>query len=342
MTGRRPLLSWLFVFSVLSGCPSTDAPDAPFSYVLVDQPAGFFSVHGTSATDVWVAGGADGNGAGEPVLLHYGGDTWQRRDLGALGLSGIDLWWVHALSPTDVFIGGEAGTILRWDGATFARMSTPGTGTVFGIWAAAPNDVWAVGGDGGTAGFVWHFDGSIWSDVALPAGHPGVAVFKVWGTAPGQIWFCGLMGTLLRWDGDALTLVASPTDRPLFTVHAIDGEIAVAGGAGSGVLLRGTPEGIFSDVSYVPPMGGAPRPQMNGVWLTAPGEGYSVGIYGEIQRLVDGVWIEEEPIYDDLHAVWVDPSGGVWAVGGVIQSSPSRSGVVIHRGDPISSVVVEE
>lgn len=253
---------------------------------------------------------------------------------------GIDLWWVHALAPDDVLVAGEGGTILRFDGAGFSRMSTPGTGTVFGMWAASSSDAWAVGGLEG-AGFVWHFDGSSWIEVPLPAEHPGASVFKVWGLAPDDVWFCGLMGTLMHWDGAQLSMVSSPTTLSLFTLHAAGGEIAVVGGAGRGVLLRGR-DGVFTDVTPVPEMGGAPGPQMNGVWLRAPGEGYAVGIYGGIMRLSGGVWTEEEPVFDDLHGVWVDPSGGVWAVGGIIQSLPSRNGVVLHRGSAISSVVTDE
>jgi hypothetical protein len=334
MTHRLSLLlALLFV-----GCPAP-APQV-FEYVLEAQPAGFFSVHGSSASDVWVAGAADTNGVGEPVLIHYDGTRWTRRDLSALGVTGTDLWWVHALSASDVLIGGENGTILRYDGSAFTRMTTPGTRVVFGIWGAASDDVWAVGGqNGGTAGFVWHYDGTDWIEIALPAGHPGAAVFKVWGTASNDVWFCGLMGTLMHWDGSALTMVTSPTMRSLFTLHEAGGEIAVVGGAGSAVILRGT-GGAFTDVT--PSFDGVPAAQMNGVWLTGPGEGWAVGIYGAILRQDGGTWTQDSSVYDDLHAVWVDPGGGVWAVGGNILSAPFTDGVVIHRGATVSSTVVAE
>lgn len=326
-----------FFFVLLLGCPAP-APEG-FEYVLEEQPGAFFSVHGTRASDVWIAGGADTNGTGEPTLLHYDGTTWTRQDLSALGLAGTDLWWVHALAPDDVYASGENGTIIHYDGAAFTRMATPGTFVVFGMWAAGPDDVWAVGGQGGAMGFVWHFDGSVWTDVPLPAGHPGAAVFKVWGTGPRDVWFCGLMGTLMHWDGSVLEVVTSPTMRSLFTIHEAGGELAVVGGAGSAVILRGT-GGRFTDVT--PSMDGVPPAQMNGVWLTGPGEGWAVGVYGTILRQSGGTWAEHSSVYDDLHGVWVDPSGGVWAVGGGILSPPFTDGVVLHRGAPVGSTVVAE
>lgn len=329
----------LLAFTLLLGCPSTPPPTG-FEYVLEGLEGGLFSVHGTSATDVWVAGSADGGGTGEPTLIHYDGAGWTRRDLSALGLAGTDFWWVHARTSSDVLVGGENGTIVRYDGASFTRMTTPGTGIVFGMWAAGADDVWAVGGQsGGTAGFVWHWDGSAWRDVPLPAGHPDAAVFKVWGLGPSDVWFCGLMGTLLHWDGSALTEVASPTTRSLFTLHAVGGEVAVVGGAGSATLLRGT-GGTFVDVT--PSEDGVPPAQMNGVWLTAPGEGFAVGIYGTILRQTGSTWAEEDGVFDDLHAVWVDPGGDVWAVGGNILAPPFSGGVVVHRGGAVSSTLTAE
>ena len=338
----------LFAALLLLGCPTPS--EGPFEYVLEGQEGAFFSVHGTSASDVWVAGSADASGTGEPTLLHYDGDHWTRRDLSALGLGGTDLWWVHAIAPNDVWAAGESGTLIHYDGATFTRASTPGTRVVFGVWAAASDDVWAVGGEnGGVAGFVWHYDGTAWTEVALPAAHPGAAVFKVWGLASDDVYFCGLSGTLMHWDGAALSMLTSPTTRSLFTLHAVrgagrDGEVAVVGGSASATILRGTGSlgtgRTFTDVT--PANGGVPPAQMNGVFLTAPGEGYAVGIYGSILRMRGGVWAEDDSVFDHLHAVWVDPSGGVWAVGGEILSAPFSNGVVVHRGAAISATVSEE
>lgn len=310
---------------VLAACSEPPA-EPPFVLVHERLPAGLFSVHGTSARDVWAVGGADEGGAGAPFVLHFDGDGWTRLNP---GVRGVALWWVHAFGDGTVFLAGEGGTVLRYADGVFTAMATPAVNTVFGLWGARPDDVWAVGGAGGRNGFVWRFDGASWTSVPLPAGHPDAAVFKVWGRAADDVWFCGLEGTLLHWDGAALTPVESGTTRSLFTVHAVEGAVVAVGGAGSGTLLERGADGGFVDVT--PPL----TPQLNGVWLTSADEGYAVGLGGSVVRRVGGVFREEDPgvfVPRDLHAVWVDPDGGVWAVGGQILVPPFTDGVVIHRG----------
>jgi hypothetical protein len=52
-----------------------------------------------------------------------------------------------AAGPNDLFIGGEGGVIMRWNGQTWSAMSTPTQKTIFAMHGLSANDVWAVGGD---------------------------------------------------------------------------------------------------------------------------------------------------------------------------------------------------
>jgi hypothetical protein len=312
------IVAGLFVAS----CPGEAGP--PWRVVLSDLDEGLLSVWGTSASDVWAVGGDRGRGAG-PLVLHFDGSRWQRLLTGQTG----DLWWVHGFAGGPVFMGGEDGMILRFQNGSFERMTTPAGGAiVFGIWGTSPSDVWAVGGIGRSAGFVWHFDGSAWSPVPTPAGFEGRALFKVWGTASDDVWFCGIDGILMHWDGAQLSIVDSGTTRTLFTVHAIEGAAAAVGGVGSAVLVERGPDGIWHGV--------APElaPQLFGVWLTPEG-GQAVGVSGSVLRRSRGRWeIEETGLFlaETLHSVWIDPDGGVWAVGGQVLSEPLIRGVLIYRG----------
>ena len=97
-------------------------------------------------------------------------------------------------------IRDRGGVILRhWpesaggDGS-FTKMTTPGTGTVFGIWGATPDDVWAVGGDSSEiGGFAWRLDDDSWTpEPSLPGDvTANAAVWKVFGTAANDAWFVG-------------------------------------------------------------------------------------------------------------------------------------------------------
>lgn len=310
----------------LAGCPGPD-PAPEYRIVHEELSAGLLSVWGTSASDVWTVGG-DPDGSG-PMVLHWDGSEWRRH---ATGQSG-DLWWVHGWDGGPVLMGGEGGMILRYEGGAFTRMTTPtDTPIVFGIWGSSPSDVLAVGGVGRTSGFVWHFDGSAWSEVELPEGFDGRSLFKVWGTGPGDAWIVGTDGAAMHWDGSALALLDVPTTRTLFTVHAAGGEVAAVGGVGSGVLIEHGAEGAWHDLT--PEL----TPQLFGVYLSET-SGRAVGINGTILRRELGAggseWVIEDTgldLAETFHAVWIDPDGGVWAVGGQVLAEPLVSGVLVYQG----------
>ncbi|MDQ3034396.1 MAG: hypothetical protein M3Y87_18455 [Myxococcota bacterium] len=296
--------------------------------VFEELDAGLLSVWGTSSRDVWTVGG-DVDAMG-PMVLHYDGAAWRRLLTGQTG----DLWWVHGVEGGPVFLGGEGGMMLRYDGpsdgsGTFTRMETPSDmPIVFGIWGSSASDVLAVGGLGRAAGFVWRFDGTSWSELPLPSDFGGQSLFKVWGTGPNDAWIVGTDGAVLRWDGTALSTVDAGTTRTLFTVHAIDGAVAAVGGAGSGVLVQRDADGVWHDL--------APElvPQLFGVFLTEEG-GAAVGINGTFVRREGATWTIEDTgldLAETLHSVWIDPDGGVWAAGGQVLVEPLVRGVLVYRG----------
>src|SRR5712664_2440221 len=59
---------------------------------------------------------------------------------------GTTLLGVWGSSPDDVWVTGDAGTLLHWDGNTW--VSFEGAANLDGflnVWGSGPNDVWAVG-----------------------------------------------------------------------------------------------------------------------------------------------------------------------------------------------------
>lgn len=325
---RRALQSLILFASVLlAGCPG-DPSSGAYRVIQDGLDEGLLSVSGTAADDVWAVGSDVGAG---PLVLHWDGRAWERHETGQTG----DLWWAHATESGTVYLGGEGGMILRSeDGGAFERMATPSsTVIVFGIWAAAGDDVYAAVGIGGGNGALWRWDGAEWTVVPLPD-HEGQSVFKVWGTAADDVWACGFGGILYHYDGTAWARVESGTTRTLLTVHAIEGEVAAVGGAISAVLVEPGADGIWHD--------SAPRcdedadcPQLMGVWLTPGGGGRASGFNGTILRREGGAWALEPgtpPLAEHLHSVWIDPEGGVWSVGGQILSEPYSDGVIVYQG----------
>ncbi|MFO0747822.1 MAG: vanadium-dependent haloperoxidase [Myxococcota bacterium] len=329
--------AWLllpFAFA-LGACPDDPepAPTGDWSVVSEALPGALLSVAGTSATDVWAVGADKGKG---PLVLHYDGSAWTAKPTGTKGT----LWWAHAFAADSVFFGGANSTVLRYDGTTFTRLPTPGVAhhTVFGLWGKSATDLYAVGSVAGRNGFIWHWDGTAMSEVALPSDIPTTAgdipgLFKVWGDQKGNVWVVGGNGLVLRSAaGGAFVRIPTSTSATLFTVAGNGDDAVIVGGGTEGVLLEGAGSDLASkDVGDVT--------LLQGVSFNAKGVGYACGELGDIFVRKGKTWQPVETglalTVQSLHALWVDPSGGVWAVGGNVLTAALDGGALIHFGKTV-------
>ena len=330
------MLDWAVRFAGLAavalGCACSSEPT--WMVVHRDLDSALISVWGTAADDVWAVGGDAGEG---PLVLHFDGTAWTRLDTGASG----DLWWVFGFAGGPVYLGGTGGLSLRYQDGAFTTLTAPTTDTVFGMWGTSPANMWAVGGAlGGASGaFAWRLEGDTWVAAAgFPADLATSAVmWKVFGRAEDDVWLVGTLGTVVHWDGSGFTPADTGTGESLFTVHEAGGRYAAVGGFGTATILENEGGG-WTNVS---PQG---APPMIGVCLTADGDGFAVGQYGSVyQRTSDGWVPEETDIFagEALHAVWIDPDGGVWAVGGQVLTTPLTRGIMLHKGETVSAEVIE-
>ncbi|MEZ4451440.1 MAG: hypothetical protein R3B09_18365 [Nannocystaceae bacterium] len=320
------------VLSLCAACTGGPEPEDEWQVVRSGLPGALLSVWGTRSTDVWVVGGdtRDGNG---PTVLRYDGESWSRTPTGQ---PAGDLWWVFGFDGGPVYVGGDGGMILRYQDGAFTPMSTPGTNTVFGIWGASPNDVWAVGGaSDGAGGFAWRLSGDTWvpepsvpADVATSA-----AIWKIYGVAADNAWLVGSNGVALHWDGSTLTPGDTGIGSSLFTVHAREGRWAAVGGSASGIIIERSGD-TWQNVTPDPPPQG-----LAGVTLGAGGFGVAVGTFGEVYTRSDAGWAPADlgfTVGQNLHGSWIDERGGVWAAGGQTFSTPYVDGILLHRGATIS------
>jgi hypothetical protein len=310
-----------------AACPPPPTPPH-WQQVAKKLPNALLSIWGTSANDVWTVGSDTADGKG-PLVLHYDGTAWTRLETGATG----DLWWVFGFENGPVFLGGQNGLMLRYENGAFAKMTTPGTAIVTGIWGASADDVWAVGAESGGArgAFAWRLRNGVWSDA--PGFPPGLvdtdALWKVWGRDANDVWLVGSAGKTLHWDGSAFTVVSAGTGESLFTVHANSRRFVAVGGFGTGKIVESSGSNEWTNMSP------ADAPSLIGVALTESGTGFAVGQYGAVFARTDGGWSEERTgftLNQSLHSVWIDSSGGVWAVGGEVLTFPLKDGVLLHRG----------
>lgn len=332
--------SWwpLLVLASLSlvACPEPEPKPASGTWSLVGSalPEALLSVGGTAADDVWVVGSDKGSG---PAVLHFDGADWKAVPTGTRG----SLWWVHAFAGGPVFFAGANATVLRYDGTTFTRMPTPGVAryTIFGVWGRTPTDLWAVGSIAGRNGFVWHSDGTTWTEVELPdvpelpASATGTTgdipgLFKVWGDDDGNVWVVGGRGLILKKQGTGpFEVIPTTTQETLFTISGHGGETAIVGGGAKAVLLDG---------EALDPVEVDDVILLQGVAFGPDGTCYASGERGTIYEKTGRGWSHIdtglEAGYESLHSMWVDPDGGVWAVGGNVLSASLDKGAIVHYG----------
>ncbi len=342
-------VSVLLLGTLVAGChtsPPADAPKQPEWQLLAGGLASaLLSVSARSPDDVFAVGADKGRG---PLVLHYDGKTWSRLKTGQTG----DLWWVQALADGPALMGGAGATLLRYDGQRFERMPTPGLGkqTIYGVWGKRGDDFYAVGSAAGRDGFVWHYHAGAFEKEALPRDLPRVAdgeipgFFKVWGSGD-DVWVVGAGGAVLHRKGSSpFAVVPTTTKNTLFTVHGTGSRLLAVGGASNGVVLEleGASPARFRDAS--PPA----TALIQGVFASEQYGDWASGERGLVYtRKGSGAFAPVEhglplPVASSLHSIFVDGSGGVWSAGGNVLTPALDGGFLVHYGQPVAPVVLEE
>ena len=325
-------------FLAVPGCADDDAPPGyQWQALQLELPGALLSVWGTSDTNVFTVGADARDGTG-PIAMRYDGTRWTRLDT---GLRRGTLWWVYGPTPDTVFMVGAGGTIVRHTPSTGASetMATPNnTATLFGVWGARADDVWAVGGvPSSNTGVIWHYDGRAWTSVEAPDGLGAREnFFKVWGTTANDVWIVGSNSVTLHWDGARWSNITVPASArgALFTVHTRGTQRIAVGGTVSGTILEG--DGMAWRQATLPD-----APKLNGVWIPESGNPVAVGAQGAIYTRSGGVWreaVRRPQTNIEFHGVWRSPAGTIWSVGGQVSSEPLTSGVIYRFGAPLTTV----
>lgn len=328
---------------------SVDAGAPQWRPVLQNLDGALLSIWGSSPTDVWAVGGPLGNTGFESLAVRYNGTIWSRARTG-----GTDsYWWVHGTSATDVWLVGERGRITHWDGSAFKEMTSGTDATLFGVWAASPADVWAVGGtpesEGATNTVVLHYDGASWKPEAIPE-TKHVAFFKVWGSSANDIYVVGDQGVIWhRVQGTWRAEGAGLATGRLTTVHGCSATEIYAVGGRDLLVSDGT---TWRRADNIDPL--FLVNDLNGV---SCGEKGVVIVGGGSLKLrlarrsgaIDPTkrWETDfgsEPLVD-LHGAWADPTGAFWGAGGQFVSpahpGAKRQGVIArYATDVVSTVLI--
>jgi hypothetical protein len=312
-------------------------PEPAWQIVAVHLPSALLSVDGASDKDVFAVGADMGEG---PLVLHFDGSAWAELKTGQRG----DLWWVHVFPDGTALMGGAGAMVLRFAGGKFESLPTSGLArqTVYGVWGLSPTDFYATGNTAGRNGFVWHYLDGSFRDEPLPPDLPLTAsgqppgFFKVWGHGE-DVWVVGASGVVLHRRGAGrFAIVPSGKRDALFTVHGSGDRWLAVGGGSNGVVLEWA-SGSLHDLSL--PAGAL----LQGVYTSDKGD-WASGERGVVyfRQGKDPFHLVEHglpiPPSLSLHSIFVDPSRGVWAVGGNVLTMTRDDGMLIHFGRSIPEI----
>jgi hypothetical protein len=184
-----------------------------------------WGVSASRADDVWAVGEffrPGYHGGSQATALHWDGTAWTPTTVPNAGI----LYTVANVAPGNAWAVGGGG-VKHWDGTAWSDVVTPspnasgvGTGSLLGISARAPDDIWAVGSYAVTrhisASFSLHYDGVSWKIASMPNA-TSTQLQAITAVGPNDAWAVGLVNgsttqsVAEHWDGRAWTIVATPT-----------------------------------------------------------------------------------------------------------------------------------
>ena len=227
---------------------------------------------------VVLLGGCAGDPTGETAT---GGQTTGGSTTGAA-----------STGPTDTGAGSTGMSEGAW--SIGLELGTD-KGALYSVWGPAPDEVYAVGGQGvgaDSTGVMLRWDGTTWTEVALPAGTRRLHWVAGVGDA---MWTVGEAGTSLRRSGGAWTEVATGTDVSLWGIWgASEAEIWTVGGDG----FTGAPAMLRWDgAAWSPEALPAMPPESHAlfkVWGSAADDVTAVGDYGVAIHYDGAAWTATE------------------------------------------------
>lgn len=172
---------------------------------------------GSSPNDIWIVGGTIGQG--DPLLLHYDGNSFHSVDFPDNDRAATSLFKVWGIG-SKVFAVGENGLIIQYSGGNWAQVPAGANADddFVSLWGTSEDNIVAVGGR--ATGRVATYDGSGWTTYK-PPGRPGLNASFM--DDPSFAVIGGVNGYLGRHPhgGDVPTDEESPTSMD---IHAIWGD----------------------------------------------------------------------------------------------------------------------
>jgi hypothetical protein len=143
-----------------------DAASEAVARVPTDTDATLYGVWGASADEAWAVGGYVHPRSGPPTVVRiHDGEGVAVVDLPAGLGAGTTLFKVWGAAADDVWVVGEAGTVLHWDGAAWSLDVLPGAPRLVTLHGGSADDMVVVGGSS-QALILERAAGGAWTDAS--------------------------------------------------------------------------------------------------------------------------------------------------------------------------------
>ncbi|PSM30900.1 hypothetical protein BVG81_008150 [Haliangium sp. UPWRP_2] len=206
---------------------------------------------------------------GGPKVCPFGTSRWcwenqtpQPRTLNAAwGASTGDIWLV-----------GEYGNVLRYDGVDGVTHAVTADGfeyAFYAAWGRSPSEVWLVG----ESGTIWFWNGSTLAQQTSPTTS---TLRALWGDGS-SVWAVGDAGTIIRYDGTTWRSVPSGTTYPLYGIWgSVGNAIWAVGASGTACYYSGSLWTCGAEFSGAPTAIGISGTSKNDIWAVMSGSGQPV------------------------------------------------------------------
>lgn len=219
------------------------------TFTTLDTPTGatLYGVWGADGGPTYAVGGDFGADEWPVVVRVTGDEAVLVNDLPTSIVQGEVFFKVWGTGSGDVWIIGDQGSVLHFDGFDWSRQVLPGSPRLVTVNGNAAGELLAVGGQGTGVIFSRDADSGVWTDVSPSGSAPLNGVYV---TESGQASVAGLLSkVMVRESGTWATLPPPPL---LLDWHAVwideRGHTWVAGGdlidLNDGALLRFDPQAL--------------------------------------------------------------------------------------------------
>ncbi len=121
-----------------------------------------------------------------PKIAHWNGSSLCETNLDRLFPKGDprrlkDLYSIWGSGPDDIWIAGEGGLLLRWDGSNWALQSSPDDSSFVQLLGTRSDNLYGLGNGG-----MYHWNGQSWRRVSLPGLNGPFQ--EIWIDAKERIW----------------------------------------------------------------------------------------------------------------------------------------------------------